>query len=431
MTHVLFITPYYPPEKGAAMVRISETAKRLAQRGYQVTVLTTFPNYPTGIVPSEYHGHIIQREVRDGVDVVRVWSYVKPNTSFWRRILPQLSFAFLAPLLGAKAVGHPDIIIVQSPPLFDAIAGRILSWLKRCPFIFLVSDLWPENAVQLGMLRNRLFIRLSEWLEWSTYQRANMVWTLTEGIRSNLVERGFPSERIFLLTNGVDTTMFRPFPKAQARAELGWDERFTVLYAGTHGVNQGLTTVIDAAEQLQSHSDIHLLFVGDGAEKPRLIAEAHRRNLKNVTFLDSVPHDQMPLLLAGADVCLIHLRKVPLLMGALPAKMFEIMACAQPVLLGVDGEARRHMEEAGAAIYVEPEDPTALASAILHLREHPDLATLMGRRGRDYVQAKFDRDLLTSDLEVRLAAVLGKTPTTSLPIAPIPESVAPENIQVY
>jgi colanic acid biosynthesis glycosyl transferase WcaI len=441
MTHVLFITPYYPPEKGAAMVRVSETAKRLVQRGYEVTVLTTVPNYPTGIVPPEYRGHAIQREMRDGVHLVRVWSYSSPNTSFLGRIVPQLSFACTAPLLGGKVVGHPDIIIVQSPPLFDAIAGRILSWYKRCPFIFLVSDLWPENAVQLGMLRNRLLIRLSEWLEWSTYKRARAVWALTEGIRDNLIKRGLPPERVFLLTNGVDTSRFRPLPQAQARHKLGWDDRFTVLYVGTHGVNQGLIVGLDAAEKLRDRADIRFVLAGDGAEKAHLIAEANRRDLRNVIFLDALPNDQVPVLLAGADVCLVPLRKAPLLLGALPAKMFEIMACARPIILGVDGEARRLAEqEAGAAIYVEPESAAALASAILHLRERPDLAMQMGQRGRACVEARFDRDQLVAALDARIAILLGKNAPLSVPLTPaaistrttpIPESIQAEDVQVY
>src|SRR5215471_13195770 len=162
MTHILYVSPYYLPEQLAPAVCVSEVAKRLAKRGYEVTVLTTFPNYPTGIVPPEYRGHIFQQGLLDGVRVVRVWSYITPNKGFFRRILAQFSFAWLAPLFGWKAVGRPDVIIVESPPLFNAIAGRLLAWGKCCPFIFTVSDIWPESAVQLGALRNQLLIRLSE-----------------------------------------------------------------------------------------------------------------------------------------------------------------------------------------------------------------------------------------------------------------------------
>lgn len=421
MAHILFISPYYPPENGAAAACLSETAIHLAKRGHQVTVLTTVPNYPTGIVPPEYRGHLLQEEMRDGVRVVRIWSYVSPNTSFLRRILPQLSFAFLAPLLGLKAVGHPDIIIVQSPPLFDAIAARMLAWIKKCPFIFMVSDLWPGAAIELGVLRNHLLIRLAEWLEWSTYQRASLVWVVTEGIHETLLRRGLSPDRIFLLRNGVNTEKFRPMPQTQARAELGWSNQFTVLYAGTLGVTHGVDTILDAAEKLLYQDDIRFVLAGDGSEKARLLEQAQKRNLNNVTFMPNQLHTRVPLLLAASDVCLAHVRKVPVATGILPIKMFEAMACARPILLALDGEARRiAVQEAQAAIYVEPENPTALAHAILFLQEHPEVTEQLGPRGRAYVQAHFDYSYLTGLLDERIARLPGKGTSISLPIPPMP-----------
>jgi lipopolysaccharide/colanic/teichoic acid biosynthesis glycosyltransferase/glycosyltransferase involved in cell wall biosynthesis len=383
-------------------------------------VLTTFPNYPSGNIPLEYRGHVMQQEVEEGIRIVRVWSYVSPNKGFLRRILAQLSFGCLAPFLGGLAVGRPDVIIVESPPLFDAIAGRIMAWLKHCPFIFTVSDLWPESAVQLGMLHNRILIKLAEWLEWSTYRQAGAVWALTEGIRDTLLKRGLSPEQVFRLTNGVDTFGFRPLPKAQARAELGWDDRFTVLYAGTHGIAQGLTSVLDAAEQLANHAGIHFFLVGDGAVKEDLVADAQRRNLRNVTFLDPQPHNWMPLFLAGADVCLVPLRKLSLFEGAVPSKMYEAMACARPIVLSVQGEARRMAEqEAGAALAVEPENADALVSAILFLREHPEVVEALGWRGRKFVEKRFDREQLTAELEKRIARLLEKKGCASLAPAAI------------
>ena len=432
MKHILFITPYYPPEKAAPAVRISETAMCLVRRGYEVTVLTTVPNYPTGIVPEEYRGHLIQQEVLNGVRVVRAWSYASPNRGFLRRILAQLSFGCLAPVLGGKAVGRPDLIIVESPPLFDVIAARILAQYKRCPFIFLVSDLWPESAIQLGILRNRLLIRLAEWLEWSTYQRASLVWAVTDGIRQSLLQRRLSTEQVFLLTNGVDTTKFLPLPKAQARAELGWDNRFTALYAGTHGLAHGLTTVLEAAESLRDYADIRIVLVGDGAAKADLVAQAQRRDLKNVTFLEPQPHERMPLLLASADVCLVPLRKVALFEGALPSKMYEAMACARPIVLGVEGEARRMAEqEAGAALAVEPENAEAMAEAILYLKEHSEVAEALGQRGRAFVEARFDREQLTSALEARIAKLLGEQVPIPIPMALSGVGAASEKSQTY
>jgi colanic acid biosynthesis glycosyl transferase WcaI len=406
MSHILFISPYYPPENGAAPACVGETCIRLVKLGHQVTVLTTFPNYPTGIVLPEYRSRLFQEEMRDGVRVVRVWSWVSPNKSFLHRIKWYISFAFLAPLFGGKAVGHPDIIIVQSPPLFDAISARILARWKGCPFIFMISDPWPEQAIQLGVLRNRLLIWLSERLEWSTYQRASLVWVVAEWVRDFLIERGFPSERIFLLPNGVDTNKFRPMSQAQARAELGWDDRFTVLYVGTHGVTHGLVTILDAAEQIQDRKDIHFVFVGEGSDKAYLVTQVKKRGITNITFMDVVPHSLVPSILAAGDLCLAHVRKMSGGLGIIPIKMYEAMACGRPVVLAVEGDARRIAEEANAAICVEPENAGELATAILQLYEHPDLASMLGPKGRAYVESRFDSDRLTAVLESRITMLL-------------------------
>ncbi len=409
MARILFISYYYPPEKAAAAVCVSETAKRLVKRGHCVTVLTTVPNYPTGSVPPQYRGRLLQQEVMDGVRVVRAWSYVSANTGFLRRILAHLSFACLAPFLGWWAVGHPDVIIVGSPPLFNVIAARALSWLKQAPFVFWVADLWPESAVQLGMLRHHLLIRLAEWLEWSTYRRAQLIWVVTEGMRETLIRRGLAPEKIFLLPNGVDTEKFRPACKATARSQLGWDNLWTVLYAGTHGLSHGLTTILEAAQQLQQQNrhDIRLVLVGDGAEKGALIAQAQRRDLKNVLFLDPVPHHHVPHLLAAADICLAHTRKVQLFEGMLPMKMYEAMAAARPLLLALNGEACQvAVQEAGAALHVEPENADALVAAILYLCEHPEVAEQLGYCGRAYIQGRFDYDTLTATLDARLTRML-------------------------
>ncbi len=421
MAHILFLTPYYPPEVGAAQARISETAARLVARGHQVTVLTTLPNYPNGVVPPEFQHGQRRIEERDGVRIVRVWSYITPNKGFLRRILAQLSFGLLAPRLAGKRIGTPDVVIVESPPLFDAYAGRMLARHFKAPYIFTVADIWPESAVQLGALRNKTAIRLAENLEWTTYQRSGAVWAVTEGIRQTLIDRGLPPEKVFLLTNGVDTRKFHPMARDAARAELGWDDRFTVMYAGTIGLAHGLQTVLGAAEQLRDHSDIRFMLIGAGAAKADLVADAERRNLTNVTFMDPQPHAMMPTILNAADACVASLLNIPLFAGALPSKMYEAMACARPLLLAVEGEARRLVaEEAQAALWVPPESPTELAEAVLRLKNDPALVARLGQNGRAFVEARFDRDLLTAALEKRIMALLGNVTESQL--------LAPSNV---
>lgn len=407
MAHILFLSPYYLPEKAAAAVCISETAKGLVKRGHRVTILTTVPSYPDGIVPPAYRGRLLQQEFLDGVRVIRVWSLVSPNTSFVRRVISQLSFALLAPLLGGKTIGEPDVIIVQSPPLLDAIAGRMLASWKRCPFIFMISDHWPEVAIQLGVLRNRMIIRLARWLEWSTYRRAGLVWAQSEPLRDLLVRNGLSPKRVFCLTNGVNIHTFCPQPQKQARCELGWDDRFTLLHAGNHGLLYSLETVLKAAEMLRDDPDVHFVFVGNGVTKGQLMEHVRRSGLANVSFLDAVPHEEIPRLLAAADCCLVSLRKLPMSAMAVPVKMLEALACARPILLGVDGEARRIAVGARSALYVEPENEVALVSAIRYLRGHPDRARSMGRQGRILAEKQFDYDLLTERLDIHITRLLG------------------------
>jgi colanic acid biosynthesis glycosyl transferase WcaI len=414
VSHILFVTPYFPPEVGAPQARIAGMARRLVKLGHQVTVLTTVPNYPSGVVPPEYRRRARRRETAEGVHIIRVWSYISPNQGFFRRILAQLSFGCLAGLLGARAVGQPDIIIVESPPLFDAISGRLLSWLKRCPTIFTVADLWPEAAVQMGVLRHRPVIWLAEQLERSAYRHAAAVWALTDGLRKTLLQRGLPAKRVFVIPNGVDTTLFRPQSKRAARQELGWGEQFIILFAGTIGLAQGLETVLEAAEQLQAYPDVQIILAGEGATKAGLQAEAQRRGLQNVIFLGLQPHERIPLLIAGADACLAPLRRLPLFEATLPVKMYEAMACGRAIILAAEGEAcRLASQEAGAAICVEPENPTALAQAILALRSQPELAEQLGQRGRAYIEAHFDRSMLAAALEQHITALLKEQRGTS------------------
>jgi glycosyltransferase involved in cell wall biosynthesis len=272
----------------------------------------------------------------------------------------------------------------------------------------MVSDLWPEAAIQLGVLRQPQLIALAEWLERSTYRHADLVWVVTEQLYQALLQRGVPAPKLLLLTNGVDTETFVPQEQTAARESLGWAPNFTVLYVGTHGRSHGLQTVLATAQFLQDQQPyIRIVLVGDGEEKPALEAEAQRRQLQNVTFLDPIPHEHVPQLLAAADVCLAHTRSLPLFAGVLPIKMLEALSCARPLILAVNGEAcQLVVEEARAALHVEPENAQALAEAILRLYEQPALAQELGANGRSYIEKHFAYEQLITRLETRLAQLL-------------------------
>jgi glycosyltransferase involved in cell wall biosynthesis len=411
MARIVFVSMHYPPEIGAAQTHISETAEGLARRGHDVIVVTTLPNYPRGLVFPEYRHRLKRAETINGVRVVRAWTFISPKKTLVHRLLSQVSFGRLIPGVGKRAVGRADLVIAVSP-LLAAVAGRRLAQRLGCPYVFNVADLWPEVAIQLGALRNPIAIRRALRMETRMYRDAAAIWTVTEGIRQDLLRRGVAAEKVFTIPIGADTRLLRPQSRESARDALGWDARFTVVHAGNIALAHGLSVVLDAAEQLRDRPDIRLIIIGDSAtgSKTQMVAEAERRGLTNITFLGQQPHGRIPLFIAAADACLVSVKRIPILEGALPVKMFEAMACGRPVVLAVAGEARHlAVDEAAAAVAVEPEDASAIAAAITHLQAHPEECVALGERGRAYMETHLDRELLTDALDRRLAGLVGMT----------------------
>ena len=411
MLRVVVLTHYFPPEVGAPQSRLFELAARTVAAGHEVTVLTTFPNYPTGVVPESYRGRFRVDEKMDGIRVIRTWVYATPNRGFVRRLLNHLSFA-LSSLTAARKLGRVDVLFVESPPLFIGLAAVAYRRLKRAPFIFNVSDIWPQSAVELGALKNRLAIRLAEWFEMQLYHKAARVSVVTPGILERLVARGVPRERLILLTNGVDTSVFRPGPPdAELAQKLDLDEQHKVfLYAGTHGMAQRLSTVLEAARRTRNREVLYVL-AGEGAEKDMLVRQAQSEGLDNVRFLPNQPKREMPDLINLAYASVIPLRRLELFRSALPSKMFESMAAARPIVASLWGEAADLVEAAHCGIVVEPESPGALAAAVERLAADPRLAKELGENGRRFVETNFDREIIAR----RFIDLLESTapPTTS------------------
>lgn len=399
---LLFVTPYFPPEVGAPQTRLFELAQRLVRRGHAVTVLTAFPNYPSGVIPPEYRGRWRMEEDMNGVRVVRTWIYATPNRGFFRRILNHLSFMASAMVTGLT-LGPADAVFVESPPLFDGLAGIFLAKLRRAPMIFNVADLWPQSAVELGMLTQPWAIRLAEWLEAFIYRHSARISLVTRGTEAMLQERGVA--HTFFLPNGVDVASFRPDASGDAFREAhGLEGKFLVLYAGTHGLSQGLEVVVEAARRLVDRDDVVFLMIGDGADKPALVERGE--GLPNIRFLDPLPRSAMPEAVAAADAYAITLKDIPLFQSVIPSKLYEAMACAKPVVLAVRGEAADLLREAEGGLVVPPEDPAAFADAILTLVADRERARHLGAGGRRMVEARYDRELLVDRFEAVLAELV-------------------------
>jgi glycosyltransferase involved in cell wall biosynthesis len=331
-----------------------------------------------------------------------LWVKTSPAKNFRTRLAFYLSYMVMAIVASLLLLGRFDVIFANSPPLFVAVAGWFISLIRRVPFVMEVQDLWPESAVVLGELKTPHFIRWAEWFEAQCYHRARRIVAVTQGIADRLIGRGLPVDKIAFIPNGSNIDIFRPDPEggAQLRAELGLQQKFVALYAGIHGLAQGLEMVIEAARLLTDCPEIQFVMVGDGPKKEELLALNQLYGLSNLLMLPGQPLERMPAYLAMADVALVPLRRVDLFQGALPTKIFDAWACQKPTLIGIDGEARHVVDKAGAGLFVEPENPDALAKVLLRLRQQPDLLKQMGQAGRQAAVEQYSLQAAARKIEM-------------------------------
>lgn len=383
------LTQYYPPEVGAPQARLSELASHFIARGHGVTVLTAMPNYPTGRVHPGYGG-VVRREQIGGARVIRSFIYPTQRADYLHRLTNYCSFVASSAVVGSMMLDRPDFLLVESPPLFLGLSAVWLSRVKRTRLIFNVSDLWPETAVHLGVLRDGSRAhRASARLEAYLYSNAWLVTGQSQGILQSISAR-FPDRPVFHLSNGVDTTTFSPERgTAAARASIAPAERCIALYAGLHGLAQGLDQVLGAADLLREDDRVAFALVGDGPEKAQLVSRAGALGLTNVGFHPSRPKSEIPSLLASADIVLVTLKThIP---GAVPSKLYEAMASGRPVVLVASGEPAEIVLRHRAGIVVAPGDVAGLAAAVRTLAADAALRLELGGNGRRAAEAHFDR----------------------------------------
>jgi colanic acid biosynthesis glycosyl transferase WcaI len=398
---ILYVSQYFPPEMGAPAARAAELSRHWAATGHDVTVLTGFPNHPTGVIPPEYRDkfrRLVAHEQTNGVNVVRTWLLPFPNRKAHKRMLNYSSFCISAASTGLF-LSRPDVVIATSPQLLVGLSGWWLARWKRVPFVFEVRDLWPESLAAVGMgkgdsLLHRSLAKIAGFL----YRHANRIVVVTPAFEDYLVEHwNVPREKISVIENGVETQLFAPEPLAggtgsNLRRELDAEEKFVVSYIGTMGMAHGLETIIAAAIQLRAtNPDVVFLMVGEGAAKERIATLARERGLNNLRFVDQQPREKIPAYIAASDVCLVLLKKTDLFKTVIPTKMLEFMSCARPVILGVDGQARAILEEARAGLAIEPENSDALVNAIRYLAANREEARELGQNGRAHILRRFSR----------------------------------------
>jgi colanic acid biosynthesis glycosyl transferase WcaI len=395
---ILYISQYFPPEMGAPAARASELARHWAEAGHEVSVLTGFPNHPTGVVPPEWRTrlrHLFYRERVGRVDVFRTWLWPLPNRKAHERMRNYASFCISAALRG-MTLPRPDVIISSSPQLLVGLSGWWISFTRQVPFVFEVRDLWPESLTAVGVgdensLLHHVLAAIAKFL----YERSDRIVVVTPAFREHLMRHWrVPEEKIAIVENGVETDLFAPASSASndaLRRDLGAEGKFLASYIGTMGNAHGLETLLTSAAQLQHNRNVLFLLLGEGAEKERIKTLAQSRGLTNVRFLDQQPREKIPAFISASDACLVLLKKTEVFKTVIPTKMLEFMSCARPVILGVDGQARQILEEAGAGIVIEPENAVALVAAISQLSSNRELGTAMGEKGREHILRNFSR----------------------------------------
>jgi hypothetical protein len=396
---ILFFCHYFPPEGNAPASRTHENCKRWVAAGHDVTVVTCAPNCPDGVVFDGYKNKLYQREVVDGIDVRRVWTYIAANEGTVRRIANYVSY-MLSAFIVSFFLKRPDVVIATSPQFFCGWAGVLYRWYRRVPFILEIRDIWPESIVAVGAMRESKMIRFLEYLELKMYAAADHIVTVGDGYRRQLEAKDVVTDNISVIMNGVNRELFQPrTPDESIKEQWGVGGKFICSYSGTIGMACALGVVLDAAESLKERGvdDIAFLLVGDGAARKDLETEAKARGLENVVFTGRQPKDTMPDYLALTDVCLVHLRKTDLFTSVMPSKIFEAAGMAKPILNGVGGFAADFIDKAGAGINIEPENSEQLVEHLLALRADEAQRQALGESGQRYVVANFDRDKLAEE----------------------------------
>ena len=396
---ILLIHQYFLEDNDGGGSRWNEMSRFWQQADHEVTVLAGMVHY-MGYRPDRYKGRYTLVETnQDQIRVIRCHVSESYNASFLGRLWAYFSFTFSSIWGGIRHTrGKYDVIVVTSPPLFVGITAYVLSRLKRTPFVFEIRDLWPESAIDTGVLTNKLLIKFAFWFEAFMYRKAQLINVLTPAFREKLLtEKGVPSEKIVFIPNAADFSLsdelLNAFDSAAFRKEQNLDGHFVVTYVGAHGVANHLVQVLDTAELLRD-TNVLFLLIGDGMLKKELIADKNQRGLTNVRFIDSVPKRDVFKYILASDVGASVLKKVDTFKTVYSNKTFDYMSCRKPILMAIDGVSRQLVEDAQAGVYVEPENPADFAAKIRFYLTHPDVVKQQGINGYEYAQKHFDRAAL-------------------------------------
>lgn len=398
---ILLIHQYFLEKGDGGGSRFNEMTQVWANQGHDITVLSGMVHYATGKKPKKYIGKFIYNDNQfyPNVDVIRCHVSESYNVSFIGRLWAYFSFVFSSIYAGLfKTKGKFDVILVTSPPLFVGITAYVLSKLKRKPFVFEIRDLWPESAIDTGVLKSKLIIKFAYWFEKFIYKKASLINVLTPAFRDKLInDKKVPAEKVIFIPNAADFTLAEKIQKnfnaQEYKKELNLQDKFVITYVGAHGVANHLIQLIDAAEHLKDTNVVFQL-IGAGMQKEMLVAEKKKRGLDNVIFIDSVSKEEVFKYILSSDAGASVLKKVDTFKTIYSNKTFDYMSCKKPILLAIDGVSRTLIEKAECGVYVEPEDANSIAKGVRQLLSQEKELERIGTNGYNYAKLHFDREVL-------------------------------------
>lgn len=411
---VTIVYQYYQGHDSPGHSLVYELAQHLTRR-HDVSVVSGEAGYMDRKRTALPWYRRLKRTEQDGqVQVVRTYTYVEKTRNTLGRVLNFISFALSCPL-GVLSVRKPDIVLASSPPIMPMFTAALVCRLRRIPFVIEVRDLWPSSAVEMGILRNKKLIAVMSWMEKFLYNHSKAIVALTEGIKSDIVARGWSPDKVEVVTCGVDFE--RLFPDAEGARKVrdahGWDGKTVIMYFGALGIANNIPVILQAARLLRNRTDILFVLIGDGAKKGETVATIEQEGLANVQVLDPVAKDRARNYLSAADVGLATLLDIALFNGAIPTKLLDYMACEKPVLCGIRGEAEHIMTKAEAGVCFEPNDGEALARLVEQTVQDPAKRADMGAAGLKYVRQHFSALTAREKMERILSKAAGHRDATS------------------
>ena len=392
---IVIHTQYFLPEMGAPQARLSELANFFSKKGIDVTILTAMPNYPAGKIYNGYGG-FYKTEIIDGLKVIRCFIYPSNSSNVFKRLFSYLSFTLSSLIIGLFVLPKCDYILSESPPLFIGISGYLLSLTKKAKWIFNISDLWPESALILGIINKGIAYKLSTKLEEYLYKKAHLITCQSKEITNNIKLR-ISNEKVILFSNGVDIKKFHKKNSSNILKKWSNGKKYTAVYAGLHGLAQGLDQIVLAAKILsKSNFDLQFIFIGDGLEKERLIKLSKSLKLDNISFVDPQDKKNMPAIWASADLAMICLKKY--ILGAVPSKLYEAMASSCPIIFIGDGEPREIIHKANCGYSIYPREIDNISISISKMINDNKKRKVASENARKYVVENFNREKIMTNL---------------------------------